>query len=287
MTVATAHPVAEFSGFGLRFVFALGLGALALAAVHFGHPWFTLMVGVGVALMAREWPELCLAGAGARPLWRPRPPAAAVAFVAAVLAAFVLAAAAAYVWAALAAAAGAALAFVLSSARPGIDRLLFALGVPYIAVPAAALLYLARDPDFGALTVYWLFAVVWATDIGGYVVGRAVGGPRLAPRISPGKTWAGGVGGTIAAALAATAFAPLAGFGEPVRLAVAGIVVSLVAQAGDLAESAAKRHFDVKDSGSIIPGHGGLFDRVDGLIAAATLAAGVAAATGSMDFLWR
>jgi phosphatidate cytidylyltransferase len=120
----------------------------------------------------------------------------------------------------------------------------------------------------GLRNVLFVVLVVWAGDVGAYLVGRLIGGPRLAPKISPGKTWSGAGGGTVAAVLAGAA----AGFETPLRAAVLALVLSLVAQAGDLLESAIKRHFGAKDSGWIIPGHGGLLDRLDGVLAAAPVA---------------
>ncbi len=270
----------------MRLISAGVLAGAALAAVHAGDAWFTLLIGVATVLMAREWPELCLAGAGARPLWRPQPPAAAALFVTSALSAFALAAFGFPGNACIAAVLGAVAVFVLARGLDPLGRAAFALGVPYIVVPAAALLFLRSDPDHGRITLYWLFAVVWATDSGGYITGKLIGGPRLAPAVSPGKTWAGFAGGTLAAAAVAAAFALMPAGGNPLRLALAGLVVSLASQAGDLLESWVKRHFAVKDSGSIIPGHGGLFDRVDGLLAAAALLAGAVAAGDNAGFLW-
>jgi len=134
--------------------------------------------------------------------------------------------------------------------------------------------------------VLFVLLVVWATDIGAYLIGRFGGGPRLAPRISPGKTWSGAAGGlasALAVGLGTALFsqAPLAG----ALFVAAGF--SVAAQAGDLLESGMKRHFGVKDSGRLIPGHGGLLDRLDGLLAAAPVAALLAAAFGRGVELWR
>lgn len=274
----------SFSGFSVRLVSALALAALALAAVHAGGPWLTALVAVAVLLMAREWPELCLAGAGARPLWR-RPPLAALAFIATAVAALALLAAGRLGAAGAVAGLGAAVVALIARGRAA-DRVLLGLGLPYIIVPAAAILWLGAG-EGGRLTLYWLFAVVWATDIGGYVFGKLIGGPKLAPAVSPGKTWAGLIGATALAAAVAAAFA-FAAPGVPMAcLAATGVLVSLAAQGGDLLESAVKRHFAVKDSGSIIPGHGGLFDRLDGLLAAALLLAALFIATGDTGISWR
>jgi len=273
----------SYTNFLLRLVSALVLAGLALGAVHAGGLWFLALVGLGVVLMAVEWPSLCLSGAGRVPLWRPRPPFAALLFVALVIGAFVFAAMGRYCAAVFAAVLGAVV--VAASARGGaVDRIVLGAGVPYIVVPAAALMWLSGLPS-GAWVLTWLFAVVWATDIGGYAVGKSVGGAKLAPAISPGKTWAGFFGGTVLAALAAAAFAPLTQ--DVLRLALLGAGVSLASQAGDLLESAVKRHFEVKDSGCIIPGHGGVFDRLDGLLVAAVLVATFLVVAGDKDFLWR
>jgi phosphatidate cytidylyltransferase len=113
----------------------------------------------------------------------------------------------------------------------------------------------------------WLLAVVWATDIGAYAVGRGVGGPRLAPRWSPRKTWSGLAGGTVCAALAGGLTALALGVSPALPLVLTSAGLAIVAQFGDLAESLAKRRFGVKDSSGLIPGHGGLLDRLDGLLA--------------------
>lgn len=139
------------------------------------------------------------------------------------------------------------------------------LGLVYIAIPTAAMIWLRGDDTPGMTTIIWLFLVVWGADTGAYLSGRAIGGPKLAPRISPKKTWAGFVGGISIASLISVAFhfySP----GDILNLAVIGFLVALASQLGDLLESMAKRHFDVKDSSNLIPGHGGVLDRVDGLV---------------------
>ncbi len=130
-----------------------------------------------------------------------------------------------------------------------------------------ALLWLRHQPAFGRETILWLLICIWATDIGAYFVGRTAGGAKLAPRISPGKTWSGLIGGMAWAAVASAATGYVFGLGETVHLAIAGAALAVVGQAGDLLESAAKRRAGVKDSGRLIPGHGGLLDRIDGLMA--------------------
>lgn len=140
-------------------------------------------------------------------------------------------------------------------------------GLAYIGVACWGLIYL-RQGFLGRELVLWLFIAVWAADTGAYAFGRLIGGPRLAPVLSPKKTWAGLIGGIACAALAGATAAVWHSL-EVLNVAAVGAYLGAVAQGGDLLESWAKRCFGVKDSGSIIPGHGGLFDRVDGLMAAA------------------
>lgn len=156
-------------------------------------------------------------------------------------------------------------------------------GVLYAGLVLAGPVLLRRDPQFGMLALLYLFAIVWATDILAYVGGRLIGGPKLVPAISPKKTWSGAIVGTLAGVGAGTAAALVAGLANPLAAAGLALVLSAVAQAGDFGESALKRHFGVKDSSRIIPGHGGLMDRLDGFLAAATAAAVLGVARGGID----
>jgi phosphatidate cytidylyltransferase len=144
-----------------------------------------------------------------------------------------------------------------------------ASGLAYAAVSGLSLA-LVRDGDrSGLVAILFLFAVVWATDIFAYFIGRAVGGPKLAPSISPGKTQSGALGGAVGGVVAGLLLAAAAGAGNLTVLGLVALVLSIVAQAGDLFESWIKRRHGCKDSGALIPGHGGVMDRVDGLVAAA------------------
>jgi phosphatidate cytidylyltransferase len=158
-------------------------------------------------------------------------------------------------------------------------RLWGGAAVLWIALPCAAILWLDRGAG-GRARIIYLFAVVWASDIGAYAFGRLIGGPKLAPTLSPNKTWAGAIGG-LGCAMIIGAFAASAYTGDPLALLLAiSAFVAIAAQAGDLIESFAKRCFNVKDSGGLIPGHGGLLDRLDSLLLASlAFALALAAAT--------
>jgi len=152
--------------------------------------------------------------------------------------------------------------------------------IVYSIAAVLALLWLRHQPAFGRETILWIVACVWATDIGAYFIGSYAGGARLAPSISPSKTWSGLVGGASATAVVSALCGLAVGAGETVTLALAGVGIALVAQAGDLLESAQKRRAGVKDSGRLIPGHGGILDRIDGLIAALVFIALIRLAIG-------
>jgi phosphatidate cytidylyltransferase len=152
-------------------------------------------------------------------------------------------------------------------------------GLLYAGIAFLAPVMLRADEPFGLLAVLFLFGVVWATDILGYAAGRLAGGPKLWPAVSPKKTWSGALGGTFGAALAGAAVAHLNALALW-PLVVLAIVLSIAAQAGDLLESAIKRKFNVKDTSHLIPGHGGVMDRLDGFILAAFIALLIGVARG-------
>lgn len=141
-------------------------------------------------------------------------------------------------------------------------------GAIYIGLSALALVWLRATPGAGFNAILWLLVAVWAADSTAYLAGKWLGGPRLAPSISPGKTWAGLIGSVIGAVVIGLLFGwwwP--GAPEPIALGGFGVAVGLIGQAGDLLESGVKRHFGLKDTGALIPGHGGILDRVDALMA--------------------
>ena len=255
--VAAAAP----SSLALRILSSLVLAPIAVAAAWFGWPWLPIVVAVGGAVMAWEWAKLCSGGK----LGESGHTVIGFVLFAIVVAAFfsvhagipLVAVGAAVIW-----------AFGRWGTRS--ERMRepgwLAAGVLWIGLPCVLLLWLARPEGSGRATLLWVFAIVWATDIGAYAFGRLIGGRRLAPRWSPGKTWAGLVGGVVCAGLAGWAAAGLLGVPAlPLVLPSAGLAI--IGQFGDLAESVAKRRFGVKDSSGLIPGHGGLLDRLDGLLA--------------------
>ncbi|SFL99846.1 phosphatidate cytidylyltransferase [Methylobacterium pseudosasicola] len=174
-------------------------------------------------------------------------------------------------------------------ARTGFGRVRAFAGVLGAASVASVPVALRDDPGIGLVGPAWMFAVVWSTDIAAYFAGRKIGGPKLMPRVSPNKTWSGAIGGLIGAVAAGSLVAlaaDLAGLDLPRAASlpvVAGVsaLASVLSQAGDLLESGMKRRYGVKDSGKIIPGHGGVMDRLDGFFAVAVLAGLYLALRGS------
>jgi phosphatidate cytidylyltransferase len=247
----------------LRTASALVLAPMAVAAVWFGWPWLPLLVVAAGAGMAWEWARLCCRGSLGD---------SGVAVVSTVCIVVALAALTGGVPSLF----GPPLAAVMVWAFARIERpreaQWLALGTLWIALPCVLFLWLARSAD-GTSTLLWIFAVVWASDIGAYLVGRKVGGPRLAPRWSPRKTWAGLFGGIAGAALTGLATAYLLDVAPALPLVLLSGGLAIVGQFGDLAESVAKRRFGVKDSSGLIPGHGGLLDRLDALLAVVTAVA--------------
>ena len=177
---------------------------------------------------------------------------------------------------------GLACVMVVSAGR----RRWTAAGFLYAAAALLASALVRLDQSEGLVALVLVLLVVWATDIGGYFAGRSIGGPKLWPRVSPNKTFAGAIGGLVASLLVAAGFAAL-GLGKVIPLIVLGACLSVASQLGDLFESAVKRRFGVKDSSHIIPGHGGLMDRLDGYVAAIGMAAIFGILRGGVDGVGR
>lgn len=260
--------------FSTRLASALVLAPLALAAAWLGPPYLSGLVLVAAAGMGWEWQRLAT----------PHSRGVGLLILAAILVPLALMLGGASRVALLLAVLGAGAVWA-GAGRRGKAALWAALGTLWIALACLAFLSIAEGPS-GRGAVFWLFAIVWATDCGAYVAGRGLGGPLLAPRISPRKTWAGLAGGLAAAAAVGLVAAGLAGRGAALLVSVA-LALSIAAQLGDLAESLAKRHFGVKDSGSLIPGHGGFLDRLDGMLTASALQFLLACAVGESATAWR
>lgn len=241
-----------------RLVSGLVMGLLAAVCIFFSATAFAGLVIVVTLLLSWEWGRLVHGRDGDLLI----AVQACTAGGAAVLAALDLVG-----LGLLALPIGAILAMLLSLGR---NSLYSALGVFYAGVPAVALIWLRADAPMGLMAVVFVVLIVIASDTAGFLAGRMLGGPRLWPRVSPKKTWSGFLGAVAASAVIAALFWFAVPGSSAARLVVLGVLLSLVAQAGDLAESAIKRRFGAKDAGTLIPGHGGVMDRVDGLVAAAT-----------------
>ena len=262
----------------LRVLSSLVLAPIAIAAAWFGWPWLPIVTAAAGAVMAWEWARLCHAG---------RLGASGVALIGAVLAAIAAAAAEGAALAVVVSLLGAAIVHEMARREPQGEPCWLALGTLWVALPCVLLLWLAEVEGAGRATLLWIFAVVWATDIGAYAVGRQLGGPRLAPRWSPRKTWSGLIGGAGCAALAGWGTALVAGISPVLPLVLVSAGLAIVGQFGDLAESVAKRRFGVKDSSGLIPGHGGLLDRLDGLLAVIPAVALLTLVVGGGVLMWR
>jgi phosphatidate cytidylyltransferase len=257
----------------MRVIAALVLAPLSIAIAYAGGWLWTVLVTLAAIGLYVEWLTI-IGAAGERRV---------VASGVAALAIAGLCLATGQIDASLVALAlGLAGVAMLSSAQP----IWTGGGFFYAAAAQVASVLVRLDQVYGFVALILILLVVWATDIGGYFAGRGIGGPKLWPRVSPGKTWAGAIGGFAASLVVAAGFAAL-GQGKTVPLLLLGAALSIVSQLGDLFESAVKRRFGVKDSSHIIPGHGGLLDRLDGFVAAVVMAAIFGFLRGGVDGVGR
>jgi phosphatidate cytidylyltransferase len=259
------------SSLKLRILSAAVMVPVAVAITWYGGPVFALLALFAVVIMLREW--LMLPG-------EPVAPAQMGLCIVPLAVALSSLSNGKVDWAFMLL----GVAAILAAGAFGKQRVWAFAGAVYVGLPSLVLVWLRNDPDHGRLIVFWLLVVVWSTDIGAYVAGRLIGGPKLIPSISPNKTWAGLGGGMLCAAIAGGLMAMFDPRLPADLLAAFGACVAVVAQAGDFTESAVKRHYNVKDSGTLIPGHGGALDRLDGLLFAAPFVA--AALLLWQDKLW-
>ncbi len=257
-----------------RILSALVLAPPALLAAWAGGIAFDLLVALAAVLMAWEWERLTTGRFGLDGI------------LLAVMGGLVALLGSGMPAISLALVAGFAVLLAGLSAARKANPAWNLFGALYVGVPVIALVWL-RSYQGGLETLVWLFLVIWATDIGAYAAGRTIGGPKLAPRISPKKTWAGLLGGAASAILVGVGVALAVEGANPLVLGLVSGILAVIAQGGDLGESWVKRHFDVKDSSNIIPGHGGVLDRVDGLLAAAPVAALLVWVLGGGVTVWR
>lgn len=255
----------------LRAVSAAVLAPLAIVTAWLGDWPFALFWGAAAIAVLWEWVRLvagprhvlmlssCASAIAVAALvdWRGRPITAILLIVLGALAAAIFA--------------------------PRRERFWITAGIGYAGALLLAPMLLRADAQYGFYAVILLFAVVWTTDVFAYFGGRAIGGPKLAPAISPKKTWSGAFTGTLAAVLAGTGVATLFGSGERGTIAIIALLLSVLAQLGDLLESWIKRRFGAKDASGLIPGHGGVMDRLDGFWAAALVGCIVGLARGGFD----
>jgi phosphatidate cytidylyltransferase len=267
----------EAGSLRLRVLSALVLAPLPLIAIWFGGPLLPILTILAAVVMSWEWGRLC--GGGGL--------AIDAKVLVGVVAASVVAASLLGIWAGVVLALGGAVAvWQIAWRQHASAPLWLAAGSLWVGLPCIILLWLAQSGG-GRSTLLWMFVVVWATDIGAYAIGRRLGGPLLAPRWSPRKTWAGLLGGIGCAALVGWATAGVLGVAPVLPLVLISAGLAVVEQFGDLAESMAKRRFGVKDASGLIPGHGGLLDRLDGLLAVIPAVALLILIGGGNVLTWR
>ena len=289
---APAEPTTHWSKkpLTLRIISAAVLIPIVVVAVYAGHPAWDLLVILFGGVMAWEWSRIAMRSREVSPTGRLSMSITPCLLVVTVLLAYAFRdslpplleplARPSFLFAAIVAVTFGALNYYR------LAGLWFGLGVAYVAIPCLAIIALRADPTVGLQQILWIVALVIFADTGAYIAGRSIGGPKLAPRISPNKTWAGLGGAVVSAAIVGAITAFLMDHPAFWTLTAVSGLLGIVAQVGDLAESAFKRHFGVKDASNIIPGHGGALDRVDGLIAVAAAVAGINYQIGSSVLTW-
>jgi phosphatidate cytidylyltransferase len=251
-----------------RPLFGILLGLIMLAVVFYGATALAVVLAIAFVPAAFEW-HRCVGGVQDKDVGHRNEAILTAVTVAMTEAVFLYSGM--FLAGVLVALAGTIAQFVLATRQdkhPGWQ----AAGVPYLAIPALCLVALCAL-QHGSLIVMGLFLIVWATDTGALIIGNLIGGPRMAPRLSPGKTWAGTIGGSLLGALVYTFYVSNFLGGSALPALAFGFAFSFFAHAGDLVESLVKRRFGLKNSGALIPGHGGVLDRIDSTLACAPVMA--------------
>lgn len=270
----------DTNGLTLRIISALVLVPIALYAVYAGGWLLNIWILLFAVLMSFEWARLIA-------------PTKTAGEISTLFGLYVLTVAALSYWgnqgdwtmAAMTAAGGGSLAFLIGLVMKLRPVYAF-VGIIYIALPLAAILWIRLEAAQPVLTLLWLLFIVWATDTGGFFAGKSLGGPKLAPRISPNKTWSGALGGVGLAVLVGLSFSFFIEVKSILDFIVLSVVLSAISQVGDLFESALKRRFGVKDISGFIPGHGGAMDRIDGLVFVLMAAAAIGLMNDGQIALW-
>ena len=281
MTAEPSPIAGKYADLRIRVVSAFGVGLIALACIWFGGLWIAVLAALAGGVMMAEWRTITAAHVDDEPVrsgaiyifavgWGPL----VIQVRGVELALFGLVAMTLY--------------GLVQDIRRGqrAQGLWAELGALYIGGAAIAVVELRAVDPYGFLSILWAGLVVIAADVGGYFAGKTIGGPKLWPAISPKKTWSGMLGGLALAFLVGGLFSWATTGTYFVQVCAVSVVAAVLSQGGDLAESALKRFFDVKDSGAIMPGHGGLLDRLDGHIAAILVAAVVTFSRGQAVFIW-
>ncbi len=274
MALPLARP--EPSELTLRVLSAAVILPLAIAAIWFGGWAFAAMVLIIAGAMGWELSRLCQAA-----------PGLTIVVIIIFLLTSGLAITGLFESAAAFGALGTLLAALLSRFSRSEAPIILTAGTAYILVALLSIVWLRFSVPDGLWLFFWMMAVVVATDVGAYFAGRAIGGPKLAPRISPAKTWSGLIGGAFLAAVAGTVLVAATGGGHFGRVAAIAGALAVVAQIGDLIESGVKRHVGVKDAGNLIPGHGGVLDRLDGFLTVAPATVLMAWFAGGSPLEWQ
>lgn len=265
MSAALAAALNFFSTeLGRRIISGVAIGAFALLMLMFSSKTFALLMTLVAVAMSWEWGRIVRGSADT---------ATAINILAVVAAAVLTASGLAGLAVATTVIGAIAVAVVVFGSG---TAWLSGAGVLYTSLPIVSLGWLREDAPLGMLATLFVILIVVVTDTAAYFAGRTIGGPRLWPSVSPKKTWSGLVGGVVAAGIAGALFSRLSGTGLAAWLAALGCLLALVAQGGDLAESALKRRYGIKDASDLIPGHGGFMDRMDGIVMAAIAAALIA-----------